>query len=456
MADVEPSAADLDSEMELPEASGEWPSLPAPEGKARPDEEPPADDHLRLYLREIGAVPLLTAEQERILGRQKELGEYLATVKSTLAEQGLDISATEMVVRAYGQVAEQLPLVRDLPAEDLPAHGPLDRLHTLASLVDPALHDLVARITMSALPPDAARAAFVEAANALGLCPPWVVRWAEESWVASGQLPERDEARALLTIRRSQAEQHIARIADEAAEAEATLAQANLRLVVAVARKYLGHGMSMLDLVQEGNLGLLRAVEKFDYRKGYKFSTYATWWIRQAISRAISDQARTIRIPVHIMDTLQRLNRAHRSLSQELGREPTVEELAKALDLSPERIREITRAAVEPLSLEAPIGPDEDSSRMDLVEDVTSTGPAEAVSRNLLRESVQDLLSDLSDRERSILEMRFGLVDDREHTLDEVSTLLGVTRERIRQIEAQALRKLRQPTRSRELREYLD
>jgi RNA polymerase primary sigma factor len=458
------------------------------------------DDPVRMYLKEIGKVALLTAEEEVVLAKAIELGEWMveAPAKAIVSLHEWTLHETERRTRTAK------------PQHRLPFGDEAHRMVRAAITAESALDLLVPH-------PDfylvrAAKEAQSEGTKELlkearkllaaygeGLSPDVFVRlldWAYfavhngdldsrdnpglraiydwtrdevafpalERWIAAGNDAELlrqlgyDPAVPLSTKLRDR-KGEIVRIGRDARE---QLTSANLRLVVSIAKKYIGRGMSFLDLIQEGNIGLIRAVEKFDYEKGFKFSTYATWWIRQAITRAIADQARTIRIPVHMVETINRLIRVSRQLLQELGREPTVEEIAEAMSkgqevvVTPEKVREIMKVSQEPVSLETPIGEEEDSHLGDFIEDRGALAPAEAASHQLLKEQVEAVLDSLTGRERRVLQLRFGLEDGRSRTLEEVGREFNVTRERIRQIEAKALRKLRHPSRSRKLKDYLE
>ena len=320
------------------------------------------EDPVRMYLKEIGKVPLLSADEEIVLAKKMEAGK----IASMVLEKQINTKGTKDQLKKEGIKQEDIPTIKGKSDEEL------------QELID------------------------------------------------SGN------------------------------EAKNSLAEANLRLVVSIAKRYVGRGMLFLDLIQEGNLGLIKAVEKFDYRKGFKFSTYATWWIRQAITRAIADQARTIRIPVHMVETINKLVRVSRQLLQDLGREPTPEEIAETMGITTERVREIIKIAQEPVSLETPIGEEEDSHLGDFIQDENVPVPADAAAFSLLQDQLQEVLNTLTPREQKVLRLRFGLDDGRARTLEEVGKEFNVTRERIRQIEAKALRKLRHPSRSKKLKDYLD
>jgi RNA polymerase primary sigma factor len=349
----------------------------------------PTNDPVRMYLKEIGKVPLLNAAQEEDLARRIEAGEFSTSLRTQVADDGkpdpkLFRLCTQKVweiwnhqVLAFGKVEG---IGRD-PAAQKKAYRPK---------TDDALHDYLLRVERD------------------------------------GQLAKRK------------------------------LIEANLRLVVSIAKRYVGRGMLFLDLIQEGNLGLIRAVEKFDYSKGFKFSTYATWWIRQAITRAIADQARTIRIPVHMVETINKLVRVQRQLLQDLGREPSPEEIGKVMGIGADKVREIQKVSQEPVSLETPIGEEEDSHLGDFIEDSDAVVPVDAASFILLQEQLGSVLHTLSEREKKVIELRFGLADGHPRTLEEVGREFGVTRERIRQIESKTLSKLRHPSRSQKLRDYLE
>jgi RNA polymerase primary sigma factor len=458
------------------------------------------DDPVRMYLKEIGKVALLTAEEEVVLAKAIELGEQLveAPWKGIVSLHEWTLHDTERKTRTtksqhrlpFGEEAHDLvqraisdPGAADLLApspdfhlvkagRDAQSDGTKERLKEAKKLVHtyneaPSAETFLPLLDWAFL---AVHNGDLDSRDNIGLRAIWdwtredVAFPALERWIIAGNDadmlkrmgfdPEvplntklRDRKGTIVVIGRDAREQ---------------LTSANLRLVVSIAKKYIGRGMSFLDLIQEGNIGLIRAVEKFDYEKGFKFSTYATWWIRQAITRAIADQARTIRIPVHMVETINRLIRVSRGLLQELGREPTVEEIAEAMSkgqevqVTPEKVREIIKVSQEPVSLETPIGEEEDSHLGDFIEDRGALAPAEAASHQLLKEQVEAVLDSLTGRERRVLQLRFGLEDGRARTLEEVGKEFNVTRERIRQIEAKALRKLRHPSRSRKLKDYLE
>jgi RNA polymerase sigma factor RpoD-like protein len=458
------------------------------------------DDPVRMYLKEIGKVALLTAEEEVVLAKAIELGEQLVDEpwKGLVSLHEWTLHDTERKTRtqkpqhrlpygdeahAFVRTAISAKQARDLLApspdfhlikagRDAQSEGTKDLLREAKKLVhtynDKPTPD--AFITLLDWAFMAVHNGDLDSRDNVGLRAIWdwtrddVAFPALERYITAGNEAEllkkmgydpevpantklRDRKGVIVGIGRDAREQ---------------LTSANLRLVVSIAKKYIGRGMSFLDLIQEGNIGLIRAVEKFDYEKGFKFSTYATWWIRQAITRAIADQARTIRIPVHMVETINRLIRVSRGLLQELGREPTVEEIAEAMSkgqevqVTPEKVREIIKVSQEPVSLETPIGEEEDSHLGDFIEDRGALAPAEAASHQLLKEQVEAVLDSLTGRERRVLQLRFGLEDGRARTLEEVGKEFNVTRERIRQIEAKALRKLRHPSRSRKLKDYLE
>ena len=458
------------------------------------------DDPVRMYLKEIGKVALLTAEEEVVLAKAIELGEQLVeepwkginslhqwtlhdTERKTRTQKPqhrlpFGDEAHTMVRAAIGDKSNKALLAASpdfhlvKAGKDAQSDGTKDLLREAKKLVAtyneaPTADHFVTLLDWSFF---SVHNGDLDSRDNVGLRAIWdwtregVAYPALEQWITSGhdadllkqmgydpEVPAntklRDRKGVIVAIGRDAREQ---------------LTSANLRLVVSIAKKYIGRGMSFLDLIQEGNIGLIRAVEKFDYEKGFKFSTYATWWIRQAITRAIADQARTIRIPVHMVETINRLIRVSRGLLQELGREPTVEEIAEAMSkgqevqVTPEKVREIIKVSQEPVSLETPIGEEEDSHLGDFIEDRGALAPAEAASHQLLKEQVEAVLDSLTGRERRVLQLRFGLEDGRARTLEEVGKEFNVTRERIRQIEAKALRKLRHPSRSRKLKDYLE
>lgn len=423
-----------------------------------------SDDPVRMYLREMGQVPLLNADTEKMLARKIDESKHVQNIERALHEQkGMAPSGIDIMMWMVKEIGQALEFINPLKDElDIPADTSI-----VQTLYHPNLQDaldgeisrrlIMALANMAHTSMDSVENILVNLSLDCNILPYRLIQSLEEQDLLQrvSESEYEPKIREIISSYEGEFLNHLDAVKEEGKKAKRHLTEANLRLVVSIAKKYVGRGMSLLDLVQEGNIGLIRAVEKFDYRRGYKFSTYATWWIRQAITRAIADQSRTIRIPVHMVETVNKLTRISRILAQEYGREPSAREIAKEMGTSPEEVEGIFRMTQEPISLETPIGEDGDTQLSDFITDTKAT-PPDAASHMLLKEQFEQVLNELTERERKVLRLRFGLEDGHSHTLEEVGQELEVTRERIRQIEAKALRRLHNRQFSQRLKDYLE
>ena len=423
------------------------------------------DDPVRIYLHEIGRVHLLTAEDEKNLAKHMEESKFFHMVRHEFnVKNNRQPTSTEIIVAIIQSLGKSIDLIHVLQ-EKLNLHktkGYLKSIYDpkiqeyIDNAIDPLIvHDYSLKMNRTQ---SETEEIIIRLSMGSRLLPQNVRDTIGEKLALADTEKFTNDPGFIKTLQEHDRDysNYFNDVIKEGKKAERHLIEANLRLVVSVAKKHIGRGMSLLDLIQEGNIGLIRAVEKFDYHKGYKFSTYATWWIRQALTRAIADQARTIRIPVHMVETINRLLRVSRRLAQEYGREPTSREIAKEMEVSSDKVREIVKVSQLPISLESPIGEEEDSPLGNSIEDRNALPPVDIASKQLLKEQIEDVLGTLTPREQRVLQLRFGLEDGRSRTLEEVGVEFNVTRERIRQIEAKALRKLRHPSRSRKLKDYLE